>query len=76
MRAEPHPISGMMYEELGDGLVKVSRGDSAGVFRYDGTFIEGTITHADPHFLNFVGGPTLPEGRDLVLERGARRGHS
>ena len=66
MRAEPHPISGMMYEELGDGLVKVSRGDSAGVFRYDGTFIEGTITHADPHFLNFVGGPTLPEGRDLV----------
>jgi len=65
MRAEPHPISGMMYEELGDGLVRVSRNGSYGVFRYDGTHIEGDVTHADPHFLNYVGGPNLPEGADV-----------
>lgn len=66
MRTEPHPISGMIYEELGDGLVRVSRDSGAfGVFRYDGTYIEGEVTHADVHFLNYVGGPTLPPAADV-----------
>jgi len=67
MRREPHPFSGAIYEAIGDGLVRVddpAKGKS-GVFRYDGTWIEGELTHADPQLLLYVGGPDLPPGRDV-----------
>ena len=67
MRREPHPISGAVYEEIGDGRVRVE--DRAkgkyGVFRWDGAWIEGDLTHADPHLLRHVGGPDLPPGKDI-----------
>jgi nitrite reductase/ring-hydroxylating ferredoxin subunit len=68
MRSEPHPISGAVYEALGDGLVRVedkAKGKS-GVFHWTGTWVEGDLTHADPHMLNYVGGPDLPPGRDIA----------
>ncbi|MCB2074553.1 MAG: aromatic ring-hydroxylating dioxygenase subunit alpha [Novosphingobium sp.] len=67
MRCEPHPISGAVYEAIGDGLIRVedkAKGKS-GVFRWDGTWIEGNLTYADPHMLIYVGGPDLPPGRDI-----------
>src|SRR5882724_7054158 len=68
MRSEPHPISGALYTEIGDGLVRVE--DKAkgkyGVFKWDGTWIEGGMTYADPHLLKYIGGPDLPPGRDIV----------
>jgi phenylpropionate dioxygenase-like ring-hydroxylating dioxygenase large terminal subunit len=68
LRCEPNPFTGALYQELGNGLVRVD--DKAkgkyGVFRYDGTWIEGTLTYADPHMLGYVGGPDLPPGRDLL----------
>ncbi len=67
MRSEPHPISGAIYQELGDGLVRVedkAKG-KAGTFRYDGTWIDGNLTYADPHMLIHIGGPDLPPGRDI-----------
>ncbi len=67
MRSEPHPISGAVYQELGEGLVRVedkAKGKS-GVFRFDGVWIEGSMTYADPHMLMHVGGPDLPPGRDI-----------
>lgn len=67
MRCEPHPISGAVYQELGDGLVRVedkAKGKS-GTFRYDGVYIEGDLTYADPHMLIHIGGPDLPPGRDI-----------
>jgi phenylpropionate dioxygenase-like ring-hydroxylating dioxygenase large terminal subunit len=67
MRIEPHPISGALYQAIGDGLIRVE--DKAkgkwGVFRWDGTWIEGDLTYADPHLLIYVGGPDLPEGRAI-----------
>ncbi len=65
MRVETHPINGMTYEEVGDGLVKVSKGNDFGVFKWDGHWLEGTVRHADPHFLQYVGGPNLPAGMDV-----------
>jgi phenylpropionate dioxygenase-like ring-hydroxylating dioxygenase large terminal subunit len=67
MRREPHPISGAIYQELGDGVVLVDdpRTGKSGKFRWDGTWIEGELTHADPHHLIFVGGPNLPQGKDV-----------
>lgn len=66
-RRELNPFTGAVYEELGDGLVRID--DKAkgkwGVFRYDGTWIEGDLTYADPSMLLYVGGPDLPPGRDI-----------
>jgi phenylpropionate dioxygenase-like ring-hydroxylating dioxygenase large terminal subunit len=67
MRREPHPISGALYEEVGEGLVRVddrARG-TWGVFRADGSWVEGPLTHADPQLLLYIGGPNLPPGKDI-----------
>lgn len=67
MRQEPHPITGAIFREVGEGLVRVE--DEAagkwGLFRFDGSWIEGPITHADPAMLHFVGGPDMPPGTDI-----------
>jgi nitrite reductase/ring-hydroxylating ferredoxin subunit len=60
MRTEIHPFNGFTYEELGGGLVKVHKGDSYGIFDWEGHWKEGNIKHADPHMLGYVGGPTIP----------------
>jgi len=67
MRREPHPISGFIYEEIGDGTVRVKDRvkDRYGLFKWDGSWVEGDVTHADIHFLRYIGGPNLPEGRDI-----------
>ncbi len=67
MRREPHPFTGAVYEEIGDGVVRVddpAKGMS-GLFKWDGTWIEGSLTYADPHMLCAVGGPDLPPGKDI-----------
>lgn len=67
MRREPHPISGAVYEEIGDGTVRVEnpKDGRQGLFKWDGSWVEGELTHADPHFLLYVGGPQLPPHRDM-----------
>ena len=70
MRKYPHPISGAIYQDLGDGRVKVEdkvKGKS-GIFRFDGAWLEGDMTYADPHMLGLVGDPGLPEGRDVLWQ--------
>jgi nitrite reductase/ring-hydroxylating ferredoxin subunit len=68
LRCEPHPISGAVYQAIGGGLVRVTdkQKGKSGVFRYDGTWIEGNLTYADPHMLIYIGGPDLPAGRDVL----------
>lgn len=62
MRREPHPLTGTIYEAAGDGRVKVSKqdGDGYGVFTWQGEWLEGDVTQADPHMLLYIGGPDLP----------------
>ena len=60
MRKKQHPLSGALYEELGDGLVRVTKQGTSGVFRWDGGWVEGDLTYADPHLLIWVGGRSLP----------------
>jgi hypothetical protein len=49
------------FEELGDGKVKVTAEDGrTGIFRWDGPYIEGDLTEANIHMLNWTGGPTVP----------------
>jgi len=67
IRKEPHPISGLIYEEIGDGNVRVTdeKNSKTGLFKWSGEWLEGNITYADPHLLFYVGGPNLPPDRDI-----------
>ncbi len=65
-----HPISGLLYERAGDGMVHVTNGGGeVSVFRADGAWVEGPLTHADPNMCNWVGGKLLPDSEDLPLSR-------
>ncbi len=71
MRKKQHPLSGAVYEEIGDGLVRVDKNGAVGVFHWDGRWVEGDLTYADPHMLVWVGGNPLPAGAN-VNQRGLR----
>ena len=67
MRREPHPLTGTIYEEMPDGTVKVQKSNSNayGVFTWQGEWIEGEVTQADPMMLLYIGGPDLPETHEV-----------
>jgi phenylpropionate dioxygenase-like ring-hydroxylating dioxygenase large terminal subunit len=71
MRQEPHPFSGFTYTAVGDGTVRVEnpKNGKHGVFQWSGTWLEGEITHADPSFLRFIGGPDLAPEDDVIWSR-------
>jgi hypothetical protein len=71
MRKKRHPLSGAIYEDLGDGRVRVEKNGAVGIFRCDGAWLEGDLTYADPHLLLWVGGKELPRGAN-VNQRGLR----
>jgi hypothetical protein len=68
MRREPHPLSGTMYEHLGDGRIKVQKeGSNAfGIFTWQGEWLEGEVTQADPQMLLYIGGPDLPRDHEVM----------
>jgi hypothetical protein len=64
--AVTHPLSGDVYELSDDGLVKVTTKDGrVGFFTADAEHVSGELRAADPHVLDWVGGPqaTSPLGR-------------
>lgn len=68
MRKEPHPLSGTIYEDIGDGRIKVQKeGSNAyGIFDYKGQWLEGEVTQADPLMLLYIGGPDLPRDHEVL----------
>ena len=60
MRKKRHPLSGAIYEDIGNGLVRVDKGDQYGIFEAGGPWVEGDLTFADLHMLVWVGGRELP----------------
>lgn len=68
MRSEPHPVSGFIYREIDRGIVRVEDQENGrhGLFRSDGTWIEGELTYADPCMLDYIGATAqLPPGWDV-----------
>ncbi len=56
-----HPLSGDVYERVEEGLVRVTtRKGKVGVFRDDGTRVEGDVGQVDPNMCDWVGGRQLP----------------
>ncbi len=63
-----HPLNGHVYERIDDGLVRViDRDGNESTFDEDARWIEGPITHADPHLCKWIGGPILPGMEDVPL---------
>lgn len=68
MRQIRHPLSGALYDATADGNILVTTNDGAsGLFRHDGTWIEGGLRHADPHLCQWVVRPNLMSRHKPVL---------
>jgi len=63
MLGQLHPFSGALYEKDHDGRVVVHDGDKIGVFRADGSWVEGEIYEADPQMCNWIAGPKVRHHR-------------
>jgi len=62
LRKYRHVAMKQTFEELGDGLVKVTADDGrTGVFQWRGPHVEGELTQANVHMLVWTGGPDLPD---------------
>ena len=64
MRSIRHPLSGALYDLGADGLIRVTvRDGKSGLFRADGTYINGDVYFADPHLCGWIGGRDLSSRR-------------
>jgi hypothetical protein len=68
MHGQYHPFSKALYERDNNGLVRVKLGDRSGLFRADGSWIEGELFEADPQMCNWIAGPKVRHHRLQVLE--------
>jgi len=68
LRREPHPLTGTIYEDLGEGRAKVQKqGSNAyGIFTWQGEWLEGEVTQADPMMLLYISGPDLPRDHEVI----------
>lgn len=63
-----HPFSKALYEQDGNGNVRVILGDTVGLFRGDGSWIEGEMFEADPQMCGWIAGPKVVHHRLVRLE--------
>lgn len=63
-----HALTGHVYEKCDDGLVHVTnhKGEVSR-FKENGTWVDGSMTHADPNMLNWIGGHQLPNSESIPL---------
>jgi phenylpropionate dioxygenase-like ring-hydroxylating dioxygenase large terminal subunit len=63
-----HPMSGHMYERAGENLVHVVDHDgNVSAFDMSGRWIDGPVTHADPHLCMWIGGPQVAGFEDVPV---------
>lgn len=58
-----HPFTGAHYEQHDDGQIKVTAGDSVGIFTHQGEWISGELRECDPQLCGWVGGPQFANHR-------------
>lgn len=57
-----HPFTGALYEQDGVNIL-VTDGERSGLFRRDGSWIEGELRECDPQLCNWIGGPIVANHR-------------
>lgn len=63
-----HPFSRARYEKTPEGHVLVTDGDKQGLFRKNGSWIEGDLYECDPQVCVWVAGPKLVSHRLKPME--------
>ena len=63
-----HPFSKALYEQDGHGNVRVTLGDTVGLFCGDGRWIDGEMFEADPQMCGWIAGPKVVHHRLVRLE--------
>lgn len=58
-----HPFSGALYEQDGDGNIRVTDGDRTGLFTDMGKHISGELRECDPQLCGWVAGPIMANHR-------------
>jgi hypothetical protein len=58
-----HPFSKALYEQDGNGNVRVSKDGKVGLFTSSGEWLDGEIFEADPQLCGWVGGPKVAHHR-------------
>lgn len=58
-----HPFTGATYEQDGQGNVFVTWNDRTGLFRRNGSWIEGELRDADPQLCGWIAGPVVGNHR-------------
>ena len=58
-----HPFTRALYERIDAQRVRVTLDERSGVFRADGSWIEGALREADPQLCGWLGGPRLAHHR-------------
>ena len=58
-----HPFTKALYLKTAEGNIRVTNGDLEGLFRIDGSWIEGELRECDPPLCGWVGGPVIENHR-------------
>ena len=58
-----HPLTRALYEQDGNGNVRVSKDGKYGLFTSSGEWLDGEIFEADPQLCGWIGGPKVAHHR-------------
>lgn len=58
-----HPFTKALYEQDGNGRIRVTQGDKTGIFETNGRWVEGDLRECDPQLCGWVGGPQIANHR-------------
>lgn len=58
-----HPFTKALYEQDGNGRIRVTQGDKVGIFEVDGRWVDGELRQCDPQLCGWVGGPQIANHR-------------
>lgn len=56
MKGLRHPFTRALYEQDGDGHIRVTDGEQVGIFTTDGRWLRGELRACDPQLCGWVGG--------------------
>jgi hypothetical protein len=63
MKGALHPFTRALYEQDGEGHIRVTDGDRVGIFGVDGRWISGDLREADPQLCGWIGGIQIANHR-------------
>lgn len=70
MRGIRHPFTGALYEQDGNGHIRVTtRAGVSGTFGVDGRWVSGDLRECDPQLCGWVGGPQIANHRVAAMPK-------